>query len=225
MSHKWSCVLLADRHQGLRDGVRGLLETEFDTVFMVATEASLLEGVRRLNAAIAVVDLSLSDGDLRGLLTRIEQRAPGTKVLLLSVHDERSVAERRLCRRRRRGGPQALPGHRSAAGRGCRARRPALPLAGSRAMTKPPLEPSRPRTSRWSSAARCSSCSAAPILSGAWARRCHAQRGCRRRHLARLHVGAFCKMLADYPQTRRGVPARSGSIVKESANPMEKVEG
>jgi len=93
MNHKWSCVLLADRHQGLRDSVRGLLEGEFDTVFMVATVASLLEGVRRLNAAVAVVDLSLSDGDLPGLLTRIQQRAPGTKVLLLSVHDEHSVAQ------------------------------------------------------------------------------------------------------------------------------------
>jgi DNA-binding NarL/FixJ family response regulator len=37
-------VLLADQHHGLRDSVRGLLEAEFDTVFMVATEAALLEG-------------------------------------------------------------------------------------------------------------------------------------------------------------------------------------
>ena len=93
MSQKTSCVLLADRHEGLRDSVRGLLEAEFDTVFMVATEASLLEGAKRLKAEVAVVDLSLSDGDLPGLVARIRQRAPGTRVLLLSVHDERSVAE------------------------------------------------------------------------------------------------------------------------------------
>ena len=96
MSHKWSCVLLADQHHGLRDSVRGLLETEFDTVFMVATEASLLEGAERLNPALVLVDLSLSAGDLSGLLGRISARAPSAKLLLLSVHDERTVAESAL---------------------------------------------------------------------------------------------------------------------------------
>jgi len=84
-------VLLADRHHGLRDSVRGLLESQFDAVFMVADEASLLEGVGRLNPAIVVVDLSLSGSDLPSLLGRLAARAPGTKVLLLSVHDERTV--------------------------------------------------------------------------------------------------------------------------------------
>jgi DNA-binding NarL/FixJ family response regulator len=93
---KSNCVLLADRHHGLRDGVRGLLETEFETVFMVADEASLLEGAERLRPAVVVVDLSLSAGDLRGLLGRIIARAPGAKMLLLSVHDEASVAKSAL---------------------------------------------------------------------------------------------------------------------------------
>ena len=33
-----SCVLLADRHHGLSEGVRGLLETAFDYVYMVGDE-------------------------------------------------------------------------------------------------------------------------------------------------------------------------------------------
>jgi two-component system, NarL family, invasion response regulator UvrY len=96
MRKKSSCVLLADRHQGLRDGVRGLLETEFETVFMVADEASLLEGAGRLGPAVVVLDLSLSAGDLPGLLQRVSARAPGAKLLLLSVHDEATVAESAL---------------------------------------------------------------------------------------------------------------------------------
>jgi DNA-binding NarL/FixJ family response regulator len=96
MSHLRSCVLLADRHHGLRDSVRGLLETEFDTVFMVATEAALLEGARRLSPAVVLVDMSLSAGDLNGLLGRIGARASRAKVVLLSVHDERTVAESAL---------------------------------------------------------------------------------------------------------------------------------
>jgi len=89
-------VLLADAHHGLRDGVRGLLETEFETVFMVANEASLLEGAGRLKPAIVVVDLSLAAGDLRGLLVRVTERAPGSKVLMLTVHDETTVAKAAL---------------------------------------------------------------------------------------------------------------------------------
>jgi len=93
---KSSCVLLADRHHGLRDGVRGLLETEFETVFMVADEASLLEGAGRLQPSVVVIDASLSAGDLRGLLERVTARAPHSKVLLLSVHDEPTVAQSAL---------------------------------------------------------------------------------------------------------------------------------
>ena len=96
MNEKGSCVLLADRHHGLRDGVRGLLETAFETVFMVADEASLIAGAGRLKPAVVVLDLSLSAGDLPGLLGRISTRAPDAKVLLLSVHDERTVAESAL---------------------------------------------------------------------------------------------------------------------------------
>jgi DNA-binding NarL/FixJ family response regulator len=93
---KSSCVLLADRHHGLRDSVRGLLEVEFETVFMVADEASLLEGAGRLRPAMVVIDLSLSAGDIRNLLARVGERAPGAKVLMLTVHDERAVADAAL---------------------------------------------------------------------------------------------------------------------------------
>lgn len=63
---------------------------------MVANEASLLEGADQLRPDIVVIDISLSGGDLSGLLTRVAKRAPGSKVLLLSVHDERTVADAAL---------------------------------------------------------------------------------------------------------------------------------
>ncbi len=86
-----SCVLLADRHHGLTEGVRGLLETVFGSVVMVADEASLLEGAVRLRPEVAIVDLSLArDGGLDWLRT-LRQRCPDLKVVVLSVHDEQSV--------------------------------------------------------------------------------------------------------------------------------------
>ena len=86
-----SCVLLADRHHGLTEGVRGLLETAFGTVVMVADEASLLEGAGRLRPDVAVVDLSLARDSGLGWLQALRQRCPGLKVIVLSVHDEQAV--------------------------------------------------------------------------------------------------------------------------------------
>ena len=48
------CVLLADRHHGLTEGIRGLLETLFDAVVMVADEPSLQESAVRLQPSAAV---------------------------------------------------------------------------------------------------------------------------------------------------------------------------
>jgi hypothetical protein len=46
-------MLLADRHHGQRDGVRGLLETEFETVFMVALGDRLVSETDRRVPAVA----------------------------------------------------------------------------------------------------------------------------------------------------------------------------
>ncbi len=86
-----SCVLLADRHHGLTEGVRGLLETAFGTVVMVADEASLLEGAGRLRPDVAVVDLSLARDSSLGWLHALKDRCPGLRVIALSVHDEANI--------------------------------------------------------------------------------------------------------------------------------------
>jgi DNA-binding NarL/FixJ family response regulator len=88
-----SCVLLAERHHRLSEGVRGLLETAFSGVFVVADQSSLMEGAERLSPALVVADVSLADGDVADLLDSIRARAPATKVLFLSVHDEPTVAD------------------------------------------------------------------------------------------------------------------------------------
>ncbi len=75
---KSSCVLLADRHHGLRDSVQ-TARIKFETVFMVADEASLLEGAGRLRPEAVVIDLSLSAGNIQALLARVGERAPGAK--------------------------------------------------------------------------------------------------------------------------------------------------
>jgi DNA-binding NarL/FixJ family response regulator len=86
------CVLLAGRHHGLSEGIRGLLETVFEVVIMVADETSLLESAKRLPASVAVVDLSLAREGGLGLLRRLRQSNPALKLIVISAHDQSSVS-------------------------------------------------------------------------------------------------------------------------------------
>ena len=87
----FDCVVLADRHHGLAEGVRGLLETMFKTVVMVADETSLLESVDRLRPQMAVVDMSLGRESGLHWLRELHDRCPLVKLIVLSVHDEPTV--------------------------------------------------------------------------------------------------------------------------------------
>ena len=85
------CVVLADRHHGLTEGIRRLLETMFDAVVMVADETSLLESAARLHPSLVVADLALTKGESFGWLHRLLARCPESRVIVLSSHDEPSV--------------------------------------------------------------------------------------------------------------------------------------
>lgn len=88
-----NCVLLADRHHGLTEGVRGLLETVFGTVVMVADERSLIDGANRLQPDVAVVDLSLARNNGLSWIAAVRSSCPNIKLIVLSVHDEQSVRQ------------------------------------------------------------------------------------------------------------------------------------
>jgi DNA-binding NarL/FixJ family response regulator len=85
------CVLLADRHHDLTEAVCGLLKTAFDAVVMVTDEPSLLESAKRLQPAVAVVDLSLAPGTSLDWVKQVRSLCPNLKIILLSVYDEPSV--------------------------------------------------------------------------------------------------------------------------------------
>ena len=86
------CVLLADRHYTLIEGIHGLLETTFATVVMVADENSLVESAQRMKPALVVADLSLA-GSGFSWLRRLIAQWPASKVIVLSVHDEPTVVQ------------------------------------------------------------------------------------------------------------------------------------
>ena len=92
MEHSPSCALLADRHHRLIESVRDLLEASFDRLFIVADGESLFEGTARLQPAVVIVDLAIVPGRMPDVLRRVRNCSPRSKIVLLSVHDQASVA-------------------------------------------------------------------------------------------------------------------------------------
>ena len=87
-----TCAILADRHTALSEGIRGLLETTFQTVYTVANEKTLKEGAQRLLPSLIVLDLSLEADSLKDLLKEIHELSPNSPVMVLSIHDQATVA-------------------------------------------------------------------------------------------------------------------------------------
>jgi DNA-binding NarL/FixJ family response regulator len=85
------CAILADRHLGLAERVRDILETEFEAVVVVGDEVSLFESARQLDVTVAVIDLSLPHGDGLGLIRRIRDHFPQLKLIASSVHPEKHI--------------------------------------------------------------------------------------------------------------------------------------
>ena len=84
-------VILADKHSNMLGGIRHLLETEVETVLMVADEASLLHALEKFNPDVVVADLSLPASSETNVAHLIKKKHPEIKVIILSIHDEKTV--------------------------------------------------------------------------------------------------------------------------------------
>ena len=88
---KYASVILANRHQNMLEGIRGLLETMFETVVMVADKASLFDAAEKICPDLAVVDLSLPVFGEINIARQLKDKCPDLKIIILSVHDEKTV--------------------------------------------------------------------------------------------------------------------------------------
>lgn len=93
-----SNVLIVDDHPLVREGLITLLSKQHD--FSVCGEASGIAEARELARAtkpcVAIVDLTLKDGNGISLIKELVEQYAGLKVLALSMHDETLFAERAL---------------------------------------------------------------------------------------------------------------------------------
>lgn len=81
-------VLLADKNQNMLAGVRTLLESMFEKVFMVADEDSLLEAAEKIVPNLIIADLSLPVSKEINVARRLRKLFPEIKLIILSIHDE-----------------------------------------------------------------------------------------------------------------------------------------
>jgi DNA-binding NarL/FixJ family response regulator len=84
-------VILADRHANMIEGIRLMLETVAESVLMVADEVSLMQAVERMIPDLVVADLSLPVSGAGNVVRLIKKHHPGIRVIIMSVHDERTV--------------------------------------------------------------------------------------------------------------------------------------
>jgi DNA-binding NarL/FixJ family response regulator len=89
---KYGRVLLADSHLGMLGGVHSLLDALFETVLMVADERSLIDAIASFKPDLVVVDLSLPREGETNIARQLLERHPGLRLIVLSVHDEPTVA-------------------------------------------------------------------------------------------------------------------------------------
>ena len=88
-----SRVILADRHPNMLGGIRRLLEDEAETVLMVSDETSLYHALENFSPDVVVADLSLPISTKTNIAWVLKRRFPKIKVIILSIHDEKSVVD------------------------------------------------------------------------------------------------------------------------------------
>ena len=84
-------VVLADKNTNVLGGIRRLLEAEVEAVLMVTDEISLRHALEHFNPDVVVADLSLPVSTSSNIARELKNRFPLIKVIILSMHDERSV--------------------------------------------------------------------------------------------------------------------------------------
>lgn len=80
-------VLVADDHQLILDGLRAMLNSEFETLAVDSSRA-FIEAVDSFRPDIAVLDVSMPDGDGFSTARAALERRPALPIVFLSMHSE-----------------------------------------------------------------------------------------------------------------------------------------
>ena len=87
-------LLLAEDHARVAEELRGLLSAEFDVVATVADGRALLQAVDDYHPDVVVTDIVMPGLDGIAATVALLARHPGTRAVLVTVHDDPHLAER-----------------------------------------------------------------------------------------------------------------------------------
>jgi len=86
-------IILADQHVNVLGAIRNLLETEAETVLMVADESSLWHALENFKPDVVIADLSFPFSSGNNAARSLKNRYPSIKVIILSLYDEKTVMD------------------------------------------------------------------------------------------------------------------------------------
>jgi DNA-binding NarL/FixJ family response regulator len=89
-------VLLADDHRILAEGVRGLLEPEFELTGIVSDGRELVEAARRLRPDVVVADISMPSLNGIDAVAQVRQAVVSCRVVFLTMQRDVSYARRAM---------------------------------------------------------------------------------------------------------------------------------
>jgi len=89
-------IVLADDHPIVAEGLRGLLEPDFDVIAVVEDGRALLEAARSLQPDVVVADIGMPHLNGIEVTSRLAKEQPGIRVVILTMHREEAYARRAL---------------------------------------------------------------------------------------------------------------------------------
>jgi DNA-binding NarL/FixJ family response regulator len=89
-------VLLADDHRMVAEGLRTLLEVEFDLVGIVEDGRALIEAVQRLRPNVVVTDITMPHLNGIDALVQLRRDDRDVRVVLLTMHKDIAYARRAI---------------------------------------------------------------------------------------------------------------------------------
>jgi len=87
-------ILLADDHRIVVDGLRQLLEPDFDVVGSVADGRTLVKKARKLDPDVIIADISMPLLNGIEAVRQIKEILPGTRIIFLTMHPDVIYAAR-----------------------------------------------------------------------------------------------------------------------------------
>ena len=89
-------VLIAEDHESVARQLRSLLEVECDVIDVVSDGKSLVAVAETLKPEVIVTDVSMPGLDGLAAARIILERHPNARIVFVTVHDDRAVAQRAL---------------------------------------------------------------------------------------------------------------------------------